>query len=249
MCIKPPIHCGVQFVSLLLPPTRMKTSKEQELLLCFAYGCVLNTRLNAPACSGYSIKIWLKEFYRSEDWGAGEAQTAMKLGTTGRAEGVRWALLTTHPCPPGSCFPLMNDEQISSTNAMCSVVPSSLSLAFQWMKIRFQRTSNQSKYHSEQVVLSQLESTDEEPDYETPRLGRRMWSRPLSSCHKNVTQLEKRIRVNTHPFPHWSSTKAEHLHSARKKEKEREREEGGGEKEVQSSCLDLGPIWCWIQCF
>lgn len=76
-----------------------------------------------------------------------------------------------------SCFPT-NDEQISFTYDMCSVVPYSLSVAFQMYKNEVPEKISeypniQSKYHSEWVSLSQLELTGEEPNCEAPCLGTR----------------------------------------------------------------------------
>lgn len=72
---------------------------------------------------------------------------------------------------------------------------------FKWMKMRFQRTYNQRKYHSERVSLSQLELTGEEPNCEAPWLG---------------TQVQGPFRCVVKTSQHWENTWEQvyiHLHA------------------------------------
>lgn len=97
-------------------------------------------------------------------------------GIANHRQREHWTLFTT--LLPEAVFPPTNDEQISFTYDMCSVVPYSLSVAFQMYKNEVPEKISeypniQSKHHSEWVSLSQLELTGEEPNCEAPCLGTR----------------------------------------------------------------------------
>lgn len=95
------------------------------------------------------------------------------METTGTAKWECCALLTTPAC---KLLPHWWTVSIFPLHMSCVQLSPSLSVwLFKSMKMKFQKTSNSSRYHSEWVSLSQLESTGEKPNYE-PWLGAlRVW--------------------------------------------------------------------------
>ena len=162
-----------------------------------------------------------------------------------------WSFLTA--LYPRAAFPLMNDDLFLLRIRWVQLSPNLWVWLFKWMKMRFQRTSKQSKYHIGWVSLSRLEWTVKEPDYETwlcrwdSGCGQGPFHRAVKKSHNWKYTVESiYVHLHTEVVPKLNiSTFAFSFSKKEKKERERERKEG----KVWSSSLDLGPTRCWMQHF
>lgn len=164
-----------------------------------------------------------------EDRQAVDAETTVNWQTTGRAGGHTTSSL------PSACKLLSHCRMmIYFFYVWVQLYPKLWVWLFKWMKMRFQRTSKQSKYHIGWVSLSQLESTDEDPDYEN---WLRSWGSgcgqgPLhqvlkKSLNWKYTVESIYVHLHTELVPKLNiSTFAFSFKRKKKRSREREREKG-----------------------